>query len=88
MLNVKSVRPMDAAIIALLAVVLVLAGYLGYSMWVDKTASEQAAPATRVIDSMIADVKANPNNLDARMKLAQALTVAGRDREAAQQYKA
>lgn len=88
MLNWKAVRPLDAAVAALLVVVIVLGGYLGISYWRDKSAERASTPASRVVNELISEVRANPNSLDTRMKLAQALTVAGRDREAAQQYKA
>lgn len=88
MLDLKRVRPLDAAIMVAAALVLVLGGYLGYTMWASGQAVENATPASRAIGALIADVRKNPNNLDARMKLAQAFAVAGRDREANEQYKA
>jgi len=61
--------------------------YLGYSMWASNTALKSASPASREIDTFILALKKTPNDIDMRMRLAQALTVAGRDREAIEQYK-
>lgn len=88
MLDLKSVRPLDAAIAVIAALVLGLGLYLGVSVWSHRQAVEEATPASREIDSLITAVKKDPNNIDERMKLAQAFAVAGRDKDAVQQYKA
>lgn len=87
MLQLKRVRPIDAAIVAVAALVIVVGGWLGYSVWQQSRTTRQAMPATRAINDLIATLRKNPNNIDTRMQLAQALSVAGRDREAAEQYK-
>lgn len=88
MLDLKSVRPLDAAIAGIALVVVVLGAYLGYSVWSHNRTVVQATPASRQIDALVADIKKNPNDIGKRMRLAQAFAVAGRDREAVQQYKA
>lgn len=88
MLDLKSVRPLDAAIALIAVVVLSMGLYLGYSVWSHNRTVVQATPVSREIATLTEQVKADPNNLGTRMQLAQAFTVAGRDREAIKQYKA
>lgn len=88
MLDLKSVRPLDAIIAAVAVVVLGLALFLGISVWQNNRTIAQATPASREVQTLIATVKKNPNDIDARMQLAQAFAVAGRDKDAVQQYKA
>lgn len=78
---------MDAAIAAAIVLVLILGGFLGYSVWAQRQANREAMPATRAIESITAQVRKNPNDIGLRMNLAQAFSVAGRDREAIEQYK-
>jgi lipopolysaccharide biosynthesis regulator YciM len=83
---IKRLRPLD---IAILLVVLAIAGvavFLGYSMYANSVAIRNSSPATREIDMFVKALKKKPNDIDMRMRLAQALSVAGRDREAVQQY--
>jgi tetratricopeptide (TPR) repeat protein len=86
-LQFKRVRPLDAAIIGVAVVVLAIAGWLGYSVWAQNRAVNKSMPASRAVDELIVKLRKNPNDIDVRMQLAQALSVAGRDREAAEQYK-
>lgn len=88
MLDFKRIRPLDAAIAGVAVVVLLLGGFLGYTMWASTQAVEKSTPATRAVDALVSEVRKNPNDVDARMRLAQAYAVAGRDREATEQYKA
>ncbi len=55
-------------------------------MWANNAAVRASSPASREIDALIAALRKTPNNIDARMRLAQALAVAGRDDEAVEQY--
>lgn len=82
----KRVRPLDAAIIAVLVAIVLIGAYLAYIMMANRSNLETASPASREIDAYIALVRKNPNDIDTRMRLAQALAVAGRDREAIEQY--
>lgn len=88
MLDVKSVRPIDAAIAVIGVIVIVLALFLGYQVWAQNRAVREATPAARAIESISSQVRKSPNDAALRMELAQAFAVAGRDREAIQQYKA
>ena len=88
MLSFKQIRPLDAAIVVVAVIVLVLGGYVGYSVWAQNTMLRDASPSAREIASLSAKLRANPNNFDVRMRLAQAFAISGRDNEAIEQYKA
>ncbi len=88
MLDLKRVRPLDAVIIAVAALVIILGAYLGYSVWASKRALVASTPAARAIADLEAKVRANPNDLPTRMNLAQAYAVGARDNDAVAQYKA
>jgi len=87
-LNIKQIRPLDAAIVGVLVLVIVLAGYIGYSIWAENQWMKTSSPAAREIAALSAKIRRNPNDFDSRMRLAQALALAGRDNEAIEQYKA
>lgn len=87
MLDLKSIRPLDAVIGIVALLVIVIGAYLGYSVWSHGRAVEEATPANREIGTLVAKVKKDPNDINSRMELAQAFTVAGRDKDAIQQYK-
>jgi tetratricopeptide (TPR) repeat protein len=84
----RQIRPLDAVIAVVAVVVLVLGAYLGYSAWAQNKMLRDASPSAREIASLTAKLRANPNNFDVRMRLAQAYAIAGRDNEAIEQYKA
>ena len=84
----KQIRPLDAVIAVVAVIVLALAAYLGYSVWAQNTMLRDNSPSAREIASLSAKLRANPNNFDVRMRLAQAFAVAGRDNESIEQYKA
>jgi Flp pilus assembly protein TadD len=86
--DLKRVRPLDAVIALVGVVVVVLAIYLGYSVWAQRRLVASSVPSARAVEQVAAEVRKKPNDLDARMRLAQALAVAGRDSEAVDQYKA
>ena len=74
-------------VITLVAVVLIgLGGYLGYTVYEQRQASQRTTPLGRATQDLVNQVKKKPNDIDLRMKLAQALTVQGRNAEAANQY--
>lgn len=87
-LDFKRVRPLDVAIAAIAVVVVVLGAWLGYSVWASRQAVKASAPVTRAIIELEANVRKAPNDFNARMRLAQAYAVAGRDRDAQEQYEA
>jgi len=82
----KRFGPLEWAIVALSVAVLAVGVFLGYSIWSNNRAIQSSAPASREIDTLVARLRKTPNDIDARMRLAQALTVAGRDNEAIEQY--
>ena len=88
MIDLKSVRPLDVFIAIVAVLVIGLGAFLGYSVWSENRAVVDATPASRAVLQLEANVRAKPNDLNARMELAQALVVAGRDREAIPQYEA
>ncbi len=88
MSTVRNIRPLDAVIAAIAVVVLVLGAYLGYSVWAQGRQIVDSTPAARAVAAVEARVRKNPNDIDARMQLAQALAVAGRDKDAVVQYEA
>ena len=87
MFSLSRVRPLDAAIAVSAVLVLVLGGYLGYSVWAQNRILKTSSPAAREIASLSAKLRANPNDFDIRMRLAQTYAIAGRDNEAIEQYK-
>ncbi len=88
MLDLKRVRPLDAVIAVVVVAVVVIGGFLGYIVWAQNQAEKTSTPAARAIAQVSAEVRAKPNDLDARMRLAQAYAVAGQDDAATEQYKA
>jgi tetratricopeptide (TPR) repeat protein len=86
-LDLKRVRGLDAAIAAVAAVVVILGAYLAYSVWAGDRAVVSSTPAQRAIEAFAAKVRKNPNDINARMQLAQAYSVGGREAEAIKQYK-
>jgi tetratricopeptide (TPR) repeat protein len=87
-LSFKQIRPLDAVILGVAVVVLALGAYLGYTVWAQNRALRDSSPSAREIASLSKQLRANPNDFDLRMRLAQAFAIAGRDDEAIEQYKA
>ncbi len=88
MIDLRRLRLLDIALWTAVIAVIVLASYLGWSVWSQNRQVVEATPASRAVAAIQADLKKKPNNIDLRMQLAQALVVAGREREAIAQYKA
>ena len=86
MRSLKSLRPLDVAIVVVGLVVLVLAGWLGWSIWSHNRSVEAASPVSRAIRDLEKKVEKSPKNVPLRMTLAQSYTVAGRDSAATEQY--
>jgi Flp pilus assembly protein TadD len=84
----KRVRPLDAAIIVVVVAVLAVGAYLGYRMWANANELRTSTPAAREIEALRQQLRKKPNDIDVRMRLAQALSVSGRDSEAVEQYQA
>ncbi len=82
----KRVRPLDAAITIVIIAIIAVGAYLGYAAWTNSNDQRNASPASREIEGFKQKLKQKPSDIDTRMRLAQALAVAGRDGEAVQQY--
>jgi tetratricopeptide (TPR) repeat protein len=82
----KRVRPLDAAIILAVVAIFAVGGYLGYVVWANNQSLMVGSPANREIEAFTQKLKLNPNDIETRMRLAQALSVAGRGQEAISQY--
>lgn len=84
--NLKSIRPLDAAIAAAAVALVAVSAYLGVSVWSHNRSVEKSAPLSRAVEELRGLIRKNPNDIDLRMQLAQAFTAAGRDSEAQAQY--
>ncbi len=85
-LDFRKIRPLDAVIALVTVLVLLLGGYLGFSVWSSSRTTTKSTPAERAVAVLIETVRKNPNDINARMQLAQAYSVAGRERQATAQY--
>ncbi len=65
---------------------LALAFWFGWSEWARHMEAENRPPVLRAIDILRRQVEEAPTDVELRMQLAQAYTIAGADREAAEQY--
>jgi len=83
----KQQRALDVAIRVTLVLVVVVAAYLGYSMWSSQKQIEASSPGYRALNNIRVYVKRHPNNATARVDLAQALIAVGKPEEAIEQYK-
>ena len=63
-----------------------MGGLFGYFVWANNQSLRTGSPANREIDAITQALKKKPNDIELRMRLAQALSVAGRNREAIEQY--
>lgn len=86
--NLRTIRPLDAAIAVVAALVLILAVFLGWSVFRQNATVKNATPVSRAIQDLRDKVRQNPGNVQLRMDLAQAYAVAGQDKAAAEQYSA
>lgn len=87
-LDIKSIRPIDAAIAGILALILIIGTVLGVSIYRQSHSVRETTPVSRALDDLISQVKKDPNNIVLRMNLAQTLAIAGRERESIEQYQA
>ena len=87
MIDFRRLRPLDLALWTAIVAVIAVAAFLGWSVWSHNRAVVEATPTSRAVAEIKAQIKREPNNVNLRMSLAQALTVGGRPDEAVQQYK-
>jgi Flp pilus assembly protein TadD len=88
LIDLRRVRPLDAAIALVLVIVVGLGVYLGYSVWWNQRQLKAASPIARGLDELVVAVRQNPDDLGLRIRLAGALRLAGRRNEAVKQYEA
>ena len=82
----KRVSPLNAAIVLVCLAIVLVGGYIGYAVWSNNQSLRTNSPADREIDAYTQKLKQSPNDLETRMRLAQALSVAGRSDQAIAQY--
>lgn len=78
----------DLAIRAVVVVVLLVAVYLAYSVWSHNRGVATSTPVARQIAALEELIAEQPGNVVARLQLAQAYTIAGREDAAVAQYAA
>lgn len=81
-------RWLDVAIRVSAVTAIVVGGYLGYMFWANTGVQAVSSPSGRAVENLRANVRKNPGNPLARVKLAEALVFAGRTSEAVEQYNA
>lgn len=79
---------LDLAIRLVITAVMLLAVYIGLSVWLHNRQVAESTPVMREIAALEQLVKEQPGNVVARLQLAQAYTVGGRDNDAVAQYQA
>lgn len=84
--NLRSIRPLDAAIAGVAVAVIALAGVLAWSIWSHNQSVEQATPLSRAITELQEMIEENPEDINLRMELAQAFSALSRYDEANAQY--
>ncbi len=82
----KRVTLLDAAIGVVIVAILLVGGYFAYSVYANNQALRTGSPANREIEALKQKLKLKPNDVETRMRLAQALSVAGRGDDAIEQY--
>lgn len=82
----RPIRPADAVAFCAAVLALALAFWFGWSEWSRHRAVEHRPPVLRAIDILRSQIEADPDDILLRMQLAQAYTIAGADREAAEEY--
>lgn len=81
------IRPLDAVIAIVAVLVLGVGLFLGYSVWENRQNVRATTPAALAVEGLERSIAKTPNDIGLRVKLAQAYSVAGRDRDAVKQYK-
>lgn len=83
----RRIRPLDAALWGVVALILIVAVYLGASMLADRLGAGNESPVSREVATLMRLVQKEPENDVARLQLAQALSMSGRDDEAVEHYR-
>jgi tetratricopeptide (TPR) repeat protein len=86
--NLKTDRWLDISIRAAVLLVVALAAVIGWMVWSNAQVQEVSSPAGRAVVNLQKIVRGSPGNTNARIKLAEALSYAGRTDEAIVQYQA
>lgn len=81
-------RWIDIGIRVALVVIVVLAVWLGWSLWSNSRVQSMSSPVSRAIENLRGIVAKDPGNPDARIRLAEALAFAGRLDESVAQFQA
>ncbi len=76
---------LNALVGALVAAILLVGGYFGYSVWANRQAALTATPALRVIQDLKSQVRQNPNESALRVRLGEALASVGEYGQAVEQ---
>jgi tetratricopeptide (TPR) repeat protein len=76
------------SIVGLVAAVIGLGAYFGYTVYRDRQAAEEATPALRVIKAIKTEIRKTPNDAILRVRLGEALSAAGKTQEAIEQFNA
>lgn len=84
----RRLRWLDIAIRVVAVGILVGAGFLAYSIISFNLSQRASSPAARAVENLLQLVRENPDDANARVKLADALGAAGRLRESTEQYQA
>lgn len=77
---------LDLAVKAALAALALALVFFVYTYVSGRMADANSSPAARAVENLEQAVRADPNNITARLRYADALAAAGRAREAAEQY--
>lgn len=82
----SSSKVLDYAVKAMLVVLALAVGFLIYTVIRIRIEDRNSSPAARAVKNLAGAVKKDPNNITARLRLADAMAADGRVREAAEQY--
>lgn len=88
MTRAKTRTWLDYAIWGVLAIVIAGSAYLGYAVWAQSVYNAKTTPSGRAAATLENLVRKNPNDVAARIRLAQAYTVDGRTKDSIAQYEA
>jgi tetratricopeptide (TPR) repeat protein len=86
--DLRTDRWLDISVRAAFAVAVALAAVIGWMVWSNSQVQSVSSPAGRAVENLQKIVRGSPGNTNARIKLAEALSYAGRTDEAIEQYQA
>jgi len=75
-------------VVTMLAALIALGGWLGFTVYRDRIAAEDANPALRTAKVIRAQVNQNPNDVVLRVRLGEALATSGKPQQAIEQFNA